>query len=113
MNNETLTREYIFGAFYNLLKKQNYDNISVCDITNKAGVSRMSFYRNFKSKDDLTFQAIDKIAKDLHNQINQLEIKNTYTITKEVFIVFEKFEPVIRSFKNCDISKKLTKTNIN
>ena len=63
MNKETLRREYIFSAFYHLLKKNNYDDISVCDITTKAGVSRMSFYRNFKSKDDLTFQSIDRIAK--------------------------------------------------
>ncbi|MBO5344751.1 MAG: TetR/AcrR family transcriptional regulator [Clostridia bacterium] len=112
MNKETLTREYIFSAFYHLLKKNNYDDISVCDITTKAGVSRMSFYRNFKSKDDLTFQSIDRIAKDLRKSIDNLEIKNNYTITKEVFIVFERFKLVINSFQNSEISKKLNSITI-
>ena len=46
---EKLTEQYIYGAFLQLLEKKHYDDISVCEICTKAGVSRMSFYRNFDS----------------------------------------------------------------
>ena len=107
MNKETLTREYIFQALNQLLKFKHYDQISVCDITTKAGVSRMSFYRNFNSKDDLTMQAIDKITKRLKDSINSLEIKNKHTIAKEFFKAFEKYKDVITAFEGSEISKKL------
>ena len=62
---ENLTRGYIYDAFKQLLKSKKYDDISVCDITEKAGVSRMSFYLNFKSKDDILYQGIDVIFNNL------------------------------------------------
>ncbi len=48
--NNNLTKNYILESFYILLTKKHYNEISVCDICEKAGVSRMSFYRNFFSK---------------------------------------------------------------
>lgn len=107
MNKETLTREYIFQALNQLLRFKHYDQISVCDITTKAGVSRMSFYRNFNSKDDLTMQAIDRITRRLKDNINSLEIKNKHTIAKEFFAEFEKYKNVITAFEGSEISKKL------
>ena len=72
---ENLTQEYIYSAFLQLLDKKHYDDISVCEICTKAGVSRMSFYRNFESKEDLTFKGIDRIVKSLSTSIEKLTTK--------------------------------------
>lgn len=48
-----LTREYIATALILLLEEKAYDNISITDISDKAGVSRMTYYRNYNDKDDI------------------------------------------------------------
>ena len=42
------------------MEQHSYDQITVTDITKKAGVSRMSFYRHFDSKDDVIFKAAEE-----------------------------------------------------
>lgn len=104
---ENLTEEYIYSAFLQLLDKKHYDDISVCEICNKAGVSRMSFYRNFESKEDLTFKGIDKIIKTLTQKIENLNLKNMYTITLETFIFAKKYKSSLFSIMNSQISNIL------
>lgn len=50
---EKSVNEYITKALFELMKEKNYNDISITEITNKAGVGRVSFYRNFNSKEDI------------------------------------------------------------
>ena len=51
---ETLTsRYYIIEAFFLLLKTKKYEEIGISEICNKAGVSRVTYYRNFNDKKDI------------------------------------------------------------
>ncbi len=50
---EALVSDYITEALLLLMKKQDYKSISITQICEKAGVTRMSFYRNFESKEDV------------------------------------------------------------
>jgi len=50
---EALVGEYITEALLILMKKEAYREISITEICAKAGVTRMSFYRNFESKEDV------------------------------------------------------------
>ena len=104
---ENLTKQYIFQAFNQLLKTTNYDNISVCDITKKAGVSRMSFYRNFKSKEDLAYKGIQLVFDKIHKRLEESEEKSQYICAK---IVFEEFMPakdLLQSFKNSNLAASM------
>lgn len=104
---ENLTRGYIFDAFKHLLKSKKYDDISVCDITEKAGVSRMSFYRNFKSKDDLLYQGIDVIFKNLRASFLQSENKSIYTISKLIFEIFKDYKQELFSIANNKVTQHI------
>ena len=97
---ENLTRGYIFDAFKYLLQNNSYDDISVCDITDKAGVSRMSFYRNFKSKDDLLYQGIDVIFNNLRKAFLSSDNKSIYTISKLIFETFKDYKDELFSIAN-------------
>lgn len=107
---ENLTRGYIFDAFKYLLKTKNYDEISVCDITEKAGVSRMSFYRNFKSKDDLLYQGIDVIFNNLRKAFQKSENKSIYTISKLIFETFKNYKEELFSIANNKITQHIIET---
>lgn len=110
MEKENLTRNYIFEAYLNLLSSNSYDKISICDICNKAGVSRMSFYRNFKSKEDLTYKGLEKIAKNMETKIKELDSINTYTVIKTFFDHIKKYKDILVSFKDCEVSRNIKDT---
>jgi AcrR family transcriptional regulator len=58
------TKQWIFEAILLLLDKKPYDQIGISEITEKAGVARTSFYRNFTGKDDVILQYLDDILSD-------------------------------------------------
>lgn len=50
---QSLVEEYMFKALVLLLEQKPYDKISITEIAKRAGVSRMSYYRNYSSKDEI------------------------------------------------------------
>ena len=57
--------ESLQGALLQLITKKSYDSITVTELCKKAGVSRMAFYGNFASKDEI----MQKILFDLHGEL--------------------------------------------
>lgn len=53
---------YIVTGLLRLMKKTPYENIKVTDIVREAGVSRMTYYRHFKSKSDVLTRLIEYIV---------------------------------------------------
>ncbi len=54
------TKEKIFRAAKHILKKKGYDQLSIKNICEEAGVSNGSFYHHFKTKDDLLSYYIEE-----------------------------------------------------
>ncbi|MDE7246397.1 MAG: TetR/AcrR family transcriptional regulator [Lachnospiraceae bacterium] len=54
-----LAKECIYTALLQLMEQNAYSDITVTDIAKRAGVSRMTYYRNYRSKDDIFIQHID------------------------------------------------------
>ena len=50
--------ESLREALIILMNEKNYYKISICELCEKAGVSRMAFYNNYESKDNLLRQII-------------------------------------------------------
>lgn len=59
---EALVDVYITEALLLLLKEKEYKDISITEICNKAGVTRMSFYRNFESKEDILLKKVQTVT---------------------------------------------------
>lgn len=54
------TKEKIFQAAKDILKKKGYEELSIKNICEEAGVSNGSFYHHFKTKDDLLSYYIEE-----------------------------------------------------
>ncbi len=54
------TKERIFRAAKRILQKKGYEELSIKNICEEAGVSNGSFYHHFKSKDDLLSYYIEE-----------------------------------------------------
>ena len=55
------TKSWIFEAIMLLMDEKPYYKITVSDITEKAGIARQTFYRNYGDKDDVVFEYLAKI----------------------------------------------------
>ena len=70
------TKAKIFRAAKHILQKKGYDQLSIKNICEEAGVSNGSFYHHFKTKDDLLSYYIEEQPsinpateeRDVHHQ---------------------------------------------
>ncbi len=67
-----LTKECILTALLRLMDEKPYGSISITDITTLAGVSRMAYYRNYSSKEEILLKKLeDEERKIIENFIDQ------------------------------------------
>ncbi len=52
-------RQAIIDAFFRLMRKRENTEITISDIVREAGVARISYYRNFTSREDIVLSLID------------------------------------------------------
>lgn len=83
MNNIKRAREYITEALLQLMNKKNYENITITDIAERAGVTRITFYRNFNTKDDIVKQYVQNI-------FNEYKWNDKLDTTYQIFDFFYK-----------------------
>lgn len=57
-----LSKQYLSEAMLALLKNHEYTDITIQDIVEKAGLSRMAYYRNFHAKDEILKYYLDQIT---------------------------------------------------
>ena len=67
-----LAVDSIYEALIQLMQKKPYQEISITDITNRAGVSRMAYYRNYKDKDSIL---LNRLQKQLEKEADFISLK--------------------------------------
>lgn len=55
------SKRFLLTALLQLLETKPYAEVSISEITERAGVSRQTFYRNFKTKDELITHHLEHI----------------------------------------------------
>ena len=75
--------EYITNSLFEIMKNKSYNEISITEITNKAKVNRVSFYRNFTNKDDIINKFLEKSFNDWGHEWEESADPNiTYRLFK-------------------------------
>ena len=88
-----VVKDSITTAFLELLEKEPFDNIAITDLTKRAGVGRISFYRNFESKEDVIRKhlsgLVDIWTQALNNEEQNLieEVFNFFYGHRELFLL--------------------------
>lgn len=81
---------------YSLMLKNEYDEISVKDICEKAGVSRMSFYRYFSSKEDIFLTFCDERFAEFYEDIIKIEDMTIEIFMSKILTYFRKYARQIK-----------------
>ena len=71
----------MYAALLQLMANKPFSSISVSDITAEAGVSRMAFYRNYKTIEDILTEHLSEVVEEYRKE----EIEKTGTDNEEIF----------------------------
>lgn len=69
-------REEIILAGKELFLKSNFLNVNIKDVCNLAGISRVTFYKHFKSIDELIFEVQIDILNNMTKFVSDRDIPN-------------------------------------
>ena len=72
------TKECIMDALLQLMQTKDYDAITITDLTRRAGVSRMSYYRNYHSKDEILTDYMYRIITEYARELNFSTIRSGF-----------------------------------
>ncbi|MCR5505964.1 MAG: TetR/AcrR family transcriptional regulator [Bacilli bacterium] len=64
-----LASECLFIALLKLMDEKPYQSISITEICDKAGVSRMAYYRNYNSKEEILTKHAEMIVEGVKKEI--------------------------------------------
>lgn len=74
---EKYVDKYITDALFELMSVKPYTEITITEVIARAGVVKMSFYRNYKSKEDVVRQWIGKVTDEFLESSNLSFSTNT------------------------------------
>jgi AcrR family transcriptional regulator len=98
------SREWLIESLTICLKKMKFSDITISDISKKAGVSRRTFYRNFSSKDDLLAEVLNTFFDDYSKNLSA-EKKLTYsTITRVCLKHFSENSDLLKALNESGLS---------
>ncbi len=91
-----LSKEYIADSLIILMKKKEFNKITNKDITDKAGLSHITIYRNFNSKEEIIEYWLDAITKEfLDTSKLSYQKDNTQEYFIKLFTHLEKYKTEI------------------
>ena len=103
-NEKSVTK--ITNAFFELICEKDYSEITVTDIVKRAGVSRMAFYRNFHSKQDIANGFIKGIIDETEITVNRIKsFRNLKEYFIVIFLALAKYNNEIKAFYKANLGE--------
>lgn len=84
-----IVKESITEALFSLMEKERFSDITVSELTEKAGVGRVSFYRNYDSKEDVILQYMLKISTSYWTDHHKEDPSTLWKMTFELFVILK------------------------
>ncbi len=73
-----LAKECIVTALMQLLEEKPFSAITISELTERAGVSRMTYYRNYQAKEDIFEIYLDDVLEHYREDVQELMLKGNY-----------------------------------
>jgi AcrR family transcriptional regulator len=64
------SKNALSSSLLKLMMYKPFDDISISDITERAGLSRQTFYTNFQKKEDIIFYLLYRLFERYHDKIS-------------------------------------------
>ena len=83
--NAMLSKEWIIDSLFDMLAIKPLYSISISEIAENAKVDRRTFYRHFKSKDDVIRYCTHRVSKQYEEIILRCNLNDNYSFAKAIF----------------------------
>lgn len=107
-----IAKESIFTALMILMEQKGFKEITITELTEKAGVSRMAFYRNYNQMEDVISNYLMEYFEVYSSQILTKESIDTYQSARLYFACFRKQEKLISNLIQSNLTNLLFESNI-
>ena len=99
MESNAVTREAAQDALFQLMSRQDYEEIRISDIIRRSGISRSAFYRNYKTKDDVLRDSVGDMNSLLLKDFGTNVAENWRTYIRLIRQNREKLELLVRAHR--------------
>lgn len=109
------SKNMIKDALFTLLLEKNFRDITISEITDKAGVARMTFYRNFASKEEIILYLFQSILKEIKDEVMKIptpSIKDLIRIRFEVIQKNQYIDQLVSKNEILELLIEFRKTNM-
>lgn len=86
--NGQLIQQYITEALLILMEKKPYDKITIGEVAKTAGVNRSSYYRHFKTKEDIIRYYLTSIMNEYQAEYQRQKTKSFNAYIRQIFTTF-------------------------
>jgi AcrR family transcriptional regulator len=74
------TRKKIREALHQLVEAKGFSNISITDISARAGINRGTFYLHYRDKYDLLEKTENEIIEEIANYMRSADVQNIFNL---------------------------------
>lgn len=103
MTENEVVRASITESLLLLMEKERLDKITVVELTRKAGVSRMSFYRNFRSKEEVLVVCTEQMFRNFVDRIPDFGQLKVFEDSKAFFCYLRVHGRLMRNLVEADL----------
>lgn len=85
MTENEAVKESIVKSLIKIMENKDFEDITITEIVKDAGVSRMSYYRNFSSKEDILAYYTEYVLSNFVSESSQEKDANIHEFSKSFF----------------------------
>ena len=90
-NSNFFSRDCMVQALIQLLKTKSLSNITITELTERAGVSRMTYYRNYHSLDEIFSSYLKDLVESYRQDVAAWPDKGNYNDSRNMLHCYEYF----------------------
>lgn len=81
------SKKWIVASLFDLMEEYKYSEITITDISKYAGLDRRTFYRNFRSKEDVICSYIKEMCNEYISMLRKESTPSTFLTAKTYFML--------------------------
>lgn len=97
------SKQWIMESLVSLMETRPYKDITISKISDRAGLVRRTFYRNFDSKEDVLIAYFDTLAQNFVIRLNEIPVLTTSTALRVLFKLCKENEKFLLSLKRSNM----------
>lgn len=100
----------LLSALLNLMKSNDFNDITIQEITNRAMLSRRTFYRNFKKKEEILDYHFNQLGEQYIDRLKRESDLQLPQITKVLFSFWKQHLQLLKLLHKQDLLHLLLRT---